>query len=128
MRILLDTHIFIWWNGNTSLLSPQALALCEDKSNTLTLSLASVWEMQIKAQLGKLTFNQPLRQIIESHQRTYKLELLPITMDHIYALQSLPPHHRDPFDRLLIAQANVEGIRLLSADAMFKQYNVTLLG
>lgn len=128
MRLLLDTHIFIWWNGNMSLLSPQARALCEDKENTLVLSLVSIWEMQIKSQLGKLTFNQPLSKVIESQQHANNLELLPITTEHIYTLGDLPDHHKDPFDRLLIAQANVEQIALVSADAIFHQYNVQLLG
>lgn len=69
MKVLLDTHIFIWWNGDLSALSPAARSLCEDKENILVLSLASVWEMQIKYQLGKLTFHQPLSEIIQSQQR-----------------------------------------------------------
>lgn len=84
--------------------------------------------MQIKSQQGKLIFNKPLPEVIESQQQAYGLELLPITAGHILALQNLPPHHRDPFDRLLIAQTNIESIGLLSIDPLFKQYNVTLLG
>ena len=131
MRVLLDTHIFIWWNGNADLLSPTARALCEDKGNTLVLSLASVWEMQIKYQLGKLTFNQPLPEIIQSQQRKNGIELLPITPEHIYALHHLRAHHRDPFDRLLIAQATVEQMPLITADSTFFPYKdagVELLG
>ena len=127
MRILLDTHIFIWWNGNLSLLSTQARAFCEDKENTLVLSLASIWEMQIKYQLGKLAFHQPLPEIIRSQQQNNGLELLTVTTEHIYALQNLPAHHRDPFDRILIAQANVEKMPLLTADSAFHQYAVKLL-
>lgn len=126
MRLLLDTHIFIWWNGDLSRLSPQARSLCEDKTNTLVLSLASIWEMQIKYQLGKLTFNQPLPDVIARQQQANALEILPITVEHIYALQNLPAHHKDPFDRLLIAQANVEKITLISADDVFHQYDVNL--
>jgi len=128
MRLLIDTHIFIWWNGSLSLLAPQVRALCEDRSNTLILSLASVWEMQIKYQLGKLTFNQPLAEIIISQQRANGVEVLPITAQHIYALQDLPSHHKDPFDRLLIAQANIEKIALVTADPVFQQYDVKLAG
>lgn len=128
MRLLIDTHIFIWWNGNLNLLAPQTRALCEDRSNTLILSLASVWEMQIKYQLGKLTFNQPLAEIIISQQRANGVEVLPITAQHIYALQDLPSHHKDPFDRLLIAQANIEKIALVTADPVFQQYDVKLAG
>lgn len=128
MKVLLDTHIFIWWNGDLNLLSPVARSLCEDKENTLVLSLVSIWEMQIKSQLGKLTFHQPLPEIIQSQQRDNDLELLPITAEHVYALQDLTAFHRDPFDRLLIAQANVEQMPLISADAIFRQYEVDLLG
>ena len=128
MRILLDTHIFIWWNGDLALLSTQARALCENKENTLVLSLASIWEMQIKYQLGKLTFHQSLPEIIQSQQQNNGLELLTVTTEHIYALQDLPAHHRDPFDRILIAQANVEKMPLLTADSAFHQYTVKLLG
>lgn len=128
MRLLLDTHLFIWWNGNLGLLSPQVRALCENKDNTLVLSLASIWEMQIKSQLDKLTFNEPLAEVVESQQRANGLELLPITTEHIYALQDLPSPHKDPFDRLLIAQAIVEKIALVTADAVFQQYDVELLG
>lgn len=131
MKVLLDTHIFIWWNGNVGLLSPTARAVCEDAENTLVLSLASIWEMQIKYQLGKLTFNQLLPEIIQSQQRGNGLELLPITTEHIYALQELPAHHRDPFDRLLIAQARTEAMPLMTADSAFFPYQeagVELLG
>src|SRR5438128_1883369 len=125
MRLLLDTHIFIWWNGDLDRLPSRARALCEDKANTLVLSLVSVWEMQIKSQLGKLTFRQSLPQVIESQQQANKLEVLPITPDHIYALQRLLSHHKDPFDRLLIAQAIVENMALVTVDPIFQQYNVT---
>lgn len=128
MRLLLDTHIFIWWNGNLGLLSLQARSVCENKENTLVLSLASIWEMQIKCQLGKLTLNQPLAEVIGSQQRANGLKLLPITTEHIYALQDLPSHHKDPFDRLLIAQASVENIALVAVDQVFQQYDVKLLG
>lgn len=128
MRILLDTHMFIWWNGHLDLLSPAARAFCEDQENTLVVSLVSIWEMQIKSQLGKLTFNQPLPEVIQSQQRDNSVELLPITVAHIYALQNLPAHHRDPFDRLLIAQSNVEKMPLLTIDPVFRTYKVVLLG
>ena len=128
MKLLLDTHIFIWWDNNPSQLSAQARALCEDANNTLLLSLASVWEMQIKSQLGKLTFHRPLPDLISSQQQTNGSEILPIELRHIYALTTLPQHHKDPFDRLLIAQAQVEQIGLISADSVFSQYPVTVLG
>ena len=128
MKLLLDTHIFIWWDSNPDQLSVQARSLCEDANNTLLLSLASVWEMQIKSQLGKLTFHRPLADSISSQQQTNGLEVLPIELGHLFALSQLPQHHKDPFDRLLIAQARVEQITLLSADSVFQQYPVVVLG
>jgi PIN domain nuclease of toxin-antitoxin system len=127
MRVLLDTHIFIWWNGDLKLLSPAARAICEDEKNILMLSLVSVWEMQIKTQLGKIVLKQPLAEIIKSQQRKNNIEILPITTEHIYALSDLPNHHKDPFDRLLIAQSTSEQIPLLSADSEFRQYQIDLL-
>ncbi len=127
MRFLLDTHIFIWWNDEPERLSPRALELCENPSNTLVLSVASVWEMQIKYQLGKLTLSAPLQTIIESQMRNNGLEILPVTLPHVLALQNLPPIHKDPFDRLIIAQSNAENVSLLSIDAVFEQYQANLL-
>jgi PIN domain nuclease of toxin-antitoxin system len=103
MKLLLDTHIFIWWDSNPDQLSAQARSLCADADNTLLLSLASVWEMQIKSQLGKLTFHRPLADSISSQQQTNGLEILPIELRHLFALSQLPQYHKDPFDPLLIA-------------------------
>lgn len=83
--------------------------------------------MQIKAQLGKLTLYRPLQQIIQEQQAGNGLEILPVEVTHVYGLQALPPHHKDPFDRLLIAQAITEGISILSVDAMFGQYPIQLI-
>ncbi len=105
MKVLLDTHAFIWWDSAPEKLSPQARAACQDRTNLLLLSVASAWEMQIKLQLGKLRLRLPLAEVIVSQQQTNDLQVLPIALNHILALQSLPAHHKDPFDRLLIAQA-----------------------
>lgn len=126
MRILLDTHIFIWWNGDLNRLSPVAQAICAAEDNTLVLSLASVWEIQIKSQLGKLYLNQPLPDIIRRQREDNDLQLLPIRANHIYTLNSLPTIHRDPFDRLLIAQARTENISVLTADPMIRRYDIRL--
>lgn len=122
MRILLDTHTFIWWDSNPGQLSPQAMSLCQDSENTLLLSVASVWEMQIKTQLGKMKLGLPLRDIIESQQQTNDIVILPVQLEHTLALDKLPPVHKDPFDRLLIAQAMVENALLISADPIFSKY------
>jgi PIN domain nuclease of toxin-antitoxin system len=86
MKLLLDTHTFIWWDSEPARLSPQALALCQDRANTVLLSVASVWEMQIKLQLGKLKLNLPLAEVIESQQQTNNIEVLPVTLTHVLAL------------------------------------------
>ncbi len=127
MKLLLDTHTFIWWDSEPAKLSPQVLALCQDRTNSLLLSVASVWDMQIKLQLGKLKLNLPLVEIIESQQQRNNIEVLPVALAHVLALQDLPPHHKDPFDRLLIAQANVEGATLLCNDPVFAKYGVNAL-
>ena len=127
MKLLLDTHTFIWWDSEPAKLSPQALTLCQDRKNSLLLSVASVWEMQIKLQLGKLKLNLSLAELIESQQQTNNIEILPVTLVHVLALQSLPPHHKDPFDRLLIVQANVEDAVLVSNDPVFVKYAVQVL-
>ena len=126
MKLLLDTHVFIWWDSEPASLSSQALALCQDRANTVLLSVASVWEMQIKLQLGKLKLSLPLAEVIESQERINNIEVLPIILAHVLALQNLPAHHKDPFDRLLIAQANVEGAVLISGDPILARYPVEL--
>ena len=128
MKLLLDTHIFIWWVSDPSKLSQQALALCEDCTNSVIVSVASIWEIQIKQQLGKLTLNLPLQQLIANQQQTNDVVVLPIELEHVLALQSLPAHHKDPFDRMLVAQAIVEQAILLSADSVFAAYPVQVLG
>jgi len=127
MKLLLDTHTFIWWDSEPAKLSPQALTLCQDRTNSLLLSVASAWEMQIKLQLGKLKLTMPLAEIIESQQQRNNIEILPVLLPHVLALQSLPAHHKDPFDRLLIAQANVEEAMLVSSDPVFVQYVVKVV-
>ena len=127
MKVLLDTHTFIWWDSEPTKLSPKALMLCQNQANTVLLSVASVWEMQIKLQLGKLKLNLSLAEVIESQQQTNNIEILPVSLKHVLALESLPTYHKDPFDRLLIAQANVEGAVLVSRDSIFASYPVNVV-
>ena len=127
MKLLFDTHAFIWWDGAPAHLSTYVLALCQDPANTLLLSVASVWEMQIKLHLGKLKLSLPLAEIIEGQRRTNSIEVLPIALDHVLALDTLPDHHKDPFDRLLIAQAIVEGATLMSNDPILQKYSAKLV-
>ena len=105
MKLLLDTHIFIWWADQPEKLSPVALSALEDETNELLLSVASVWEMQIKIQLGKLKLSLPLKELVKNQQETNDLTVSPVALTHVVALDALPFHHKDPFDRLLITQA-----------------------
>jgi len=124
MRLLLDTHAFIWWDSAPDLLSPRALALCQDPENELVLSVASLWEAQIKSQLGRIRFDRPLLHLVEGQKQTNALTLLAVDAAHVFELDALPLVHKDPFDRMLIAQARVEKLRLLSHDTVFQKYLV----
>ncbi|MFZ4827354.1 MAG: type II toxin-antitoxin system VapC family toxin [Phototrophicaceae bacterium] len=124
MNVLLDTHVFIWVASDVSQLSEKAYHLIRDPEHVKWLSLVSVWEMQIKSQMGKLILQKPLGELIEEQQEQNSLQVLPITLPHILALDELPFHHRDPFDRLLIAQSIQQGFVLLSRDAVFTEYGV----
>ena len=117
MRLLLDTHTLIWWALSPEKLPNRVLTQLSDVENTLSLSLVSIWEMQIKLQLGKLTLNLPLPELIGSQSQINGLQILAIELAHIWKLAALPSQHRDPFDRLLAAQALVEHLPLVSIDA-----------
>jgi PIN domain nuclease of toxin-antitoxin system len=127
MKLLLDTHIFIWWADQPEKLSPAALSALEDETNELLLSVASIWEMQIKIQLGKLKLSLPLKELVKNQQETNDLTVSPVALTHVLALDALPFHHKDPFDRLLIAQGILEGLTVVTADSQFSAYSVKLL-
>lgn len=127
MKILLDTHAFIWWDSDPTKLSGQVLALCQDQQNALLISVASVWEMQIKLQLGKLKLPLPLAELLDSQQQKNHVEVLPVLLEHVLAVQHLPAHHKDPFDRLLIAQGNVENVIIITNDPIFSKYTDKVL-
>jgi PIN domain nuclease of toxin-antitoxin system len=127
VKLLLDTHAFIWWDGDQSKLSAAALGACQSLANSLHLSLASVWELQIKMQLGKLALRLPLADVLRDQQQQNGLALEPLTLEDILALSALPTLHRDPFDRLIIAQANRRGFHLVTHDPEFARYPVAVL-
>lgn len=127
MRFLLDTHVFIWMDIASTKLSAAAQSAIQNPANTLFVSLVSIWEMQIKLQLGKLQLTTPLSTMIQIQQQSNQIQLLPIRLNHILALSHLLHHHRDPFDRLLIAQAQQEQLTLITNDSHIQQYNVTCL-
>jgi len=127
MRLLLDTHVLLWWHDQPARLTGTAYSAINDLGNDVFLSVVNGWEIQIKAQLGKLTLPKPLRELLQEEQATNGFRLLPVTLEHVYALDSFPLHHRDPFDRLLIAQAHQEGLILVTHDPQFSVYPVPLL-
>ncbi|MGL5080104.1 MAG: type II toxin-antitoxin system VapC family toxin [Microcoleaceae cyanobacterium] len=127
MKLLLDTHIFIWLIDGNQNLSQTARQAIEDESNRLYLSIASLWEITIKTSLGKLELGIPLEQIATNFILPSGIEVLPIHLPHLFVLQTLPFHHRDPFDRLLISQAKSESLTLVSEDSLFEQYEVETL-
>ncbi|MCE7860023.1 MAG: type II toxin-antitoxin system VapC family toxin [Chloroflexi bacterium CFX2] len=121
MKLLLDTHVFLWWDSEPEKLPQRVLNSLQNPENTLVLSVVSIWEMQIKIQLGKLSVKMPLAELIEQ-QRQNGIEILSVTASHVFAVESLPDHHKDPFDRLLVAQAIVEDMILVSSDPRIAQY------
>jgi PIN domain nuclease of toxin-antitoxin system len=127
MRLLLDTHAFLWLDEAPEKLSSMAEAACRDTANTLHLSLASVWEMQIKIQIGKLTLEDPLQEMIRRHQAQNGLVLETIDLSDILFLDTLPLHHRDPFDRMIIAQALQRGFHVVTVDKAFEAYQAPVL-
>jgi PIN domain nuclease of toxin-antitoxin system len=127
VKLLLDTHAFIWWDGDQSKLSAAALGACQSLANSLHLSLASVWELQIKMQLGELALRLPLADVLRDQQQQNGLALEPVTLEDILALSALPTLHRDPFDRLIIAQANRRGFHLVTHDPELARYPVAVL-
>jgi PIN domain nuclease of toxin-antitoxin system len=127
MKLLLDTHVLIWLVEGTDNLSQAARQAIENEDNSLHLSIASLWEMTIKTSLGKLQLKIPLDRIMESYIIPSGIEILPIHFDHLLVLRDLPLHHRDPFDRLLISQAQSEELTLVSSDGFFGGYSVQIL-
>jgi PIN domain nuclease of toxin-antitoxin system len=127
VRLLLDTHVLLWWDSEPSKIPPSTLQILENPQNNLWISIVSLWEIQIKTQLGKLKLNLPLQDLVAQQQQINGLQLLPIDLRHVLALEALPYHHKDPFDRLLIAQSVAENLVCVSADSVFKQYAISLL-
>ena len=127
MRVLLDTHAVLWYVDHDHLVSATAYAAIEDPANDLLISAATIWEIAIKVGRSKLTLSLPYRQWMAKAIADLDATILPITLDYAAAQAALPNHHRDPFDRLLVAQAQVEQISLVSNDTVFDQYGVQRL-
>ncbi len=127
MRFLLDTHALLWFIGGDSRLSTRARAAIEDINNTRLFSIACLWELGIKVSAGKLNLSQPFKEFVTGQLSINSIMLLDVEPDHINEVVALPYHHRDPFDRLLIAQAIVEQIPIVSVDSIFDSYPITRL-
>jgi PIN domain nuclease of toxin-antitoxin system len=127
MRLLLDTHSFLWFLEANPRLSAKAQSLIHDGANEVYLSVASLWEKAIKISLGKFQLAVPFREFAETQLSTNEISVLGITVGHIVEVAGLTFHHRDPFDRLLIAQAMIETMPIISADSAFDAYGVTRL-
>ena len=127
MKILLDTQIFLWALAQPKRLGDKAQSLLRSKDNRLYFSAASSWEICIKAALGKLPLPESPTLYIPSRMAALKILPLDIKHHHTFGVYSLPLHHRDPFDRILIAQAQAENLHLMSTDEQFKRYEIDLL-
>ena len=127
MRLLLDTHALLWFGLADSRLSPAALALIAEPTNEIIISPASYWEIAIKIRSNKYHLNQPFQLFFEQVLQAYRFSVLAIEIRHAALLTTLPLHHRDPFDRLLVAQAMAEGMPLVSADQQLDAYGVQRL-
>ena len=123
MKLLLDTHILLWWLADDEHLPAVAAEVIADPDSEVVVSAASAWEISIKQAAGRLDAPEDLLDALAAND----FGILAITADHAMAAGRLPPHHADPFDRMLIAQAQIEGITLVSVDSRFSEYEVELL-
>jgi PIN domain nuclease of toxin-antitoxin system len=127
VRVLLDTHVFLWAVTDDPRLRPTHRALYVDKSHDFYLSIASVWEIVIKAGLGKLPIPSPVAEYVQRQMEKNRVALLGIQTRHLTRLEELRPVHRDPFDRMIVAQALVEGMAVMTVDPVVARYGVEIL-
>jgi len=126
MRLLLDTHTVLWFINDDSRLPPHIREMLNDKSNVVRVSMISLWEMSIKSRLGKLELHRSLADIVR-HLHANGFRLLTMDLSHVYRLDTLDHHHRDPFDRMLIAQSLADGFVFVGCDEVFDRYGVRRL-
>jgi PIN domain nuclease of toxin-antitoxin system len=127
MKALLDTHVFLWWIMDDPQLSDRSRELITNRNNIFFLSAASGWEIMIKARLGRLQLPKNPQRFISEQLSLNNIESLPVQMSHALHTITLPDHHRDPFDRILIAQAQLEKLAILSADPQIIKYEVKVI-
>ncbi len=127
MKVLLDTHAFLWWINDNPRLSHQAREVISNADNTLFLSAASGWEIAVKAGLGKLSLPSDMTSFIMDQMYINAITPLPVLLNHALHVHNLPGLHRDPFDRLLIAQAQLENVPIITVDPHFTAYQVEVI-
>ena len=127
MNLLLDTHAFLWFIEGSDKLSERARGLIEDQENERYFSVGSLWEMAIKVSIGKLDVPLPFTRLVREHVRGNANSILGVRAAHLDMQRSLPFHHRDPFDRMVIAQAKEEEMKVVGRDEKFDHYDVELL-
>jgi len=125
LKVLVDTHVFLWWASERGArVSERARTLLSDVSTEVAFSIASVWELTLKVGAGKIELPGAIEHYLPDRLRQHGFELLPIGLDHVFRAGSLPRIHGDPFDRILVAQAQIEGIPILTADPAIGRYDV----
>lgn len=127
MRILIDTSTFLWFIGGSRKLSKKAIEIIENFDNELVMSVASLWEIAIKDSIGKLELSEPFEQLIPKEINKNEIEILQIELPHLYEMMKLPLYHKDPFDRLIIAQGIIEQLPVIACDKAFKSYNIDII-
>lgn len=125
MRVLIDTHTLLWAVDEPSKIGAMALTALQDPINVRFLSAATIWELAIKVGQGKIVLSMPFRQWMDTAIADLKLIVLPVTVEYADKQVALPPHHKDPFDRMIIAQVLVEGISIASIDVALDAYGVS---
>ncbi len=126
-KLLLDTQCWLWWFSESGRLNNEAIASIADEANELWLSVASIWELAIKVAIGKLSLPEPLESYLSKRIPLLGARSLEITATHALRAAALPPHHKDPFDRLLAAQAQTEALTIVTADRAFNEYAGTTI-
>ena len=124
MRVLIDTHVFLWWVEGDRVLPAKARAILSNQENECLISLTSAWELAIKAGLGKLKLALPVKRYVIENVAANGFRMLDIRIAHVGRVETLGSHHGDPFDRLLIAQALEENLPIVTADPIFRKYGV----
>lgn len=126
MRLLLDTHAFLWWVGDDPRLPARARRLIAGRRNEVFFSVVSAWELAIKAGIGRLSLAESLESFVTRNVAANDFQVLPVHLRHVLAVATLPDHHGDPFDRILVAQAATENLVLVSGDRQVARYRITV--